>query len=110
MSVLYQITGASFRSRLWACTAQNFRSRARSLPPEVAAEVLRASDTDVLIWYVPSVRELRAMENQMCSFVPERREGLVQLVCTNLSATADEAVEKALRGIRAVDAALIKLE
>jgi thiazole synthase len=113
MSILYQIAGVPFRSRLWACTAQNFRSGARSLPPAVAEEVIRASGTDIFITYIPSVRELRAMGGDMCAVEgldSSSRRHLVQLVCTNLSATADEAVEKAVRGIEATGARLIKLE
>lgn len=109
MSVAYRIAGIPFRSRLWACTAQNFRSGARSLPPEVAQEVIRASETDIFITYIPSVREMLAMGNDMCSVLGPRNE-LVELVCTNLSATADEAVQKAVRGIEATGAPLIKLE
>ena len=113
MSALYRIAGIPFHSRLWACTAQNFRSGARSLPPEIAEEVIRASETDIFITYVPSVRELMAMGDDMCAVdgVPSSvKDKLVQLVCTNLSATAEEAVDKALRGVRATKAKLIKLE
>jgi thiazole synthase len=114
MTDLYEIAGIHFHSRLWACTAQNFRSGARALPPDVAEQVIRASGTDILITYVPSVREFEAMQDDMCSIAGIQSrfaEGeLIELVCTNLSATADEAVEKALRGARATDARLIKLE
>jgi thiazole synthase len=113
MSPLYRIAGVPFRSRLWACTAQNFRSGARALAPDVAAEVIRVSDTDILITYIPSVSELRAMGPKMCSVVGLQSRisrKLVELVCTNLSATAGEAVEKAVRGVRATNAKLIKLE
>src|SRR5882672_7293734 len=61
MNLPYRIAGIPFHSRLWACTAQNFRSGARSLPPEIAEEVIRVSETDIFITYVPSVRELMAM-------------------------------------------------
>ena len=114
MTSLYRIAGAHFHSRLWACTAQNFRSGARALSAAIAANVIRASGTDILITYVPSVSDLRTLQENACSIeeietrIPAHQ--LVELVCTNLSRTSQEAVAKALHGMRVRNAALVKLE
>lgn len=109
----YTIAGVKFHSRLWACTAQNFTFHSRRLQPEIAADVIRESGTEVLVSYIPSIQELTE-DREFCAFedvsssISDRC--FVTLACTNLSATSAEAVEKALRGTANTTAQFIKLE
>jgi thiazole synthase len=114
MKDFYKIMDIAFYSRLWVCVAQNFRTGTCSLAIDVAVQVIRQSDTDIIVLHIPSKEEFFEKENNYCS-IEELKEQLqnhryIDLISTNLATSSKEAVEMAKRGVQSTGAKLIKLD